>query len=113
MSGVDQKTWDLFMASSHSDDDLGYPSEVTFIPSDQEWADQALRRNLVEGKATVLVGEEIELLLTPMRRSPLDWLRGRVPVTIAHRVHGHATPYTTPSSLGRHPLREIRQPAHV
>ena len=39
MSAVDDKTWDLFMAASLSDDDLGYPDKVAFVPGDQEWAD--------------------------------------------------------------------------
>ncbi len=59
------------------------------------------------------MGEEIELLLTPLRRGPLDRLRGRVPVNVAHRVHGHATPYATASRLGRHPVRQMRELAHA
>lgn len=42
MNTVYDKTWDLFMAASMSDDDLGYPDEVEFIPGDQEWADDVL-----------------------------------------------------------------------
>jgi hypothetical protein len=113
MSTISEKTDDLFMAATLSDDDLGYPNGVEFVPADEEWADEALWRNLIEGQATVLVGEEIELLLTPLRRGPLDRLRGRVPVNVAHRVHGHATPYATPSRLGRHPVREMRRLAHA
>ena len=74
MSANLDKTWDLFMAAK--DDDLGYPDDVAFVP-DEEWADEVLWRNLAEGRATVLVGEEIELLLTPLRRSLIDRLRGR------------------------------------
>ncbi len=33
MSAID-KTWDLFMAASLSDDDLGYPDRVAFVPGD-------------------------------------------------------------------------------
>ncbi len=113
MSTISEKTDDLFMAATLSDDDLGYPNGVEFVPADEEWADEVLWRNLIEGQATVLVGEEIELLLTPLRRGPLDRLRGRVPVNVAHRVHGHATPYATPSRLGRHPVREMRRLAHA
>ncbi len=110
MSANLDKTWDLFMAARG--DDLGYPDDVAFVP-DEEWADEVLWRNLAEGRATVLVGEEIELLLTPLRRSVIDRLRGRVPVNVAHRVHGHATPYATASRLGRHPVRQMRQLAHA
>jgi len=61
MSAVD-KTWNLFMDASLSDDDLGYPDKVAFVPGDQEWADDVVWRNLTEGRATVLVSDEIELL---------------------------------------------------
>jgi hypothetical protein len=47
------------MAASLSDDDLGYPDRVAFIPGDQEWVDDALWRNLTEGRATVLVSDAI------------------------------------------------------
>jgi hypothetical protein len=113
MSTISEKTDELFMAATLSDDDFGYPNGVEFVPADEEWADEVLWRNLIEGQTTVLVGEEIELLLTPLRRGPLDRLRGRVPVNVAHRVHGHATPYATPSRLGRHPVREMRRLAHA
>jgi hypothetical protein len=113
MSTITEKTDRLFMEASLSDDDLGYPAEVAFVPADEEWADEVLWRTLIEGRPTVLVGEEIELLLTPMRRGPIDRLRGRVPVNVAHRVHGHATPYATASRLGRHPVRQMRQLAHA
>jgi hypothetical protein len=113
MSTISEKTDELFIAATLSDDDLGYPNGVEFVPADEEWADEVLWRNLIEGQTTVLVGEEIELLLTPLRRGPLDRLRGRVPVNVAHRVHGHATPYATPSRLGRHPVREMRRLAHA
>jgi hypothetical protein len=42
MSKTVDKTHELFMAASLSDDDLGYPDRVAFIPGDQEWADDAL-----------------------------------------------------------------------
>lgn len=112
MSAVD-KTWDLFMAASLSDDDLGYPDRVAFVPGDQEWADEVVWRNLTEGRATVLVNDEIELLLTPLRRNLIDRLRGRVSVNIAHRAPGHAAPYATASRLGRHPVRQMRELAHA
>jgi hypothetical protein len=109
MSAVPDKTWDLFMASSLSDDDLGYPNRVAFVPGDQDWADDVVWRNLTEGRPTVLVGEETELLLVPMRRSLLDRVRGRVAVHVGQRTHGRSTPYVTASRLGRHPLREMRE----
>jgi len=113
MSTITDRTDKLFMEASLSDDDLGYPAEVAFVPADEEWADEVLWRTLIEGRPTVLVGEEIELLLTPLRRGPIDRLRGRVPVNVSHRIHGHATPYATPSRLGRHPVRQMRQLAHA
>jgi hypothetical protein len=112
MSTVD-KTWDLFMAASLSDDDLGYPNKVAFIPGDQEWADDVVWRNLTEGRPTVLVNDDAELLLNPLPRSLIDRLLGRVGVNVAHRVHGHAAPYATASRLGRHPVRQMRELAHA
>jgi hypothetical protein len=99
------------MAASLSDDDLGCPDRVAFIPGDQEWADDALWRNLTEGRATVLVSDESELLLIPQPRGLIDRLRGRVRVT--QRVHGHPAPYATSSRLGRHPVRQMRELAHA
>lgn len=113
MSTISEKTNELFIASSLSDDDLGYPNDVAFVPGDQDWSDDVVWRNLIEGQATVLVGEEIELLLVPLRRGLVDKLRKSVTVNVGHRVHGHATPYVTASRLGRHPVREMRKRAHA
>jgi hypothetical protein len=113
MSTVHDKTWDLFMAASTSNDDLGYPDEVEFIPGDHEWADEVLWRNLTEGHPTVLVSDDAELLLLPRPRSLIDRLRGHVVVNVAHRTHGHASPYATASRLGRHPVRQMRELAHA
>jgi hypothetical protein len=108
MSGITDKTDELFMAASRSDDDLGYPSDVAFVPSDEEWSDDILWRNLIEGQATVLVREDTDLLLVPLRRRVIDRLRCRVPVSIATRRHGHASSYATLSRLGRHSVRQMR-----
>jgi hypothetical protein len=54
MSEISNKTDELFMAASGGDDDLGYPADVAFVPSDEEWTDDVLWRNLIEGQATVL-----------------------------------------------------------
>ncbi len=113
MSDTVEKTHELFMSASLSDDDLGYPDKVAFVPGDQEWADEVVWRNLTEGRATVLVSDEIELLLTPLPRSLIDRLRGRVGVNVTHRAHGHAAPYATASRLGRHPVRQMRELAHA
>ncbi len=113
MNTVYDKAWDLFMAASMSDDDLGYPDEVRFIPGDQEWADDVLWRSLTEGRPTVLVSEDAELLLVPRRRTLIDRLRGHVAVNVTHRTHGHAAPFATTSRLGRHPVRQMRELAHA
>jgi hypothetical protein len=42
MSAVTDKTWDVFRTASFSDDDLGYPDDVEFVPGDQEWADDVV-----------------------------------------------------------------------
>jgi hypothetical protein len=113
MSAVYDKTWDLFMAASLSDDDLGYPNEVEFVSGDEEWADEVVWRNLTEGRPTVLVSDDAELLLAPQPRSLIDRLRGRVEVNVAHRNHGHASPYAITGRLGRHPVRQMRELAHA
>ncbi len=87
--------------------------EVAFVPGDQEWADGAVWRNLIAGRATVIVSEEVELLLAPLPRSVIDRLRGRVRVNVTHRADGHAAPYAIASRLGRHPVRQMRELAHV
>jgi hypothetical protein len=109
MSTISEKTNELFMASSLSDEGLGYPDDVEFVPGDQEWADDVVWRNLAyEGRATVIVDEETELLLIPLPRGPIDRLRGCVRVRVTHRPHGHIAAYATFSTLGRHPVREMR-----
>jgi hypothetical protein len=79
----------------------------------QEWADDVLWRSLTEGRPTVLVSEDAELLLVPHRRTLIDRLRGHVAVNVAHRTHGHAAPFATASRLGRHPVRQMRELAHA
>jgi hypothetical protein len=113
MSTISEKTNELFMASSLSDDDLGYPNEVSFVPGDEEWADDVVWRNLIEGHPAVLVDEGTELLLIPLPRRPIDRLRGCVRVRVTHRPHGHIAAYATSSTLGRHPVREMRALAHA
>jgi hypothetical protein len=103
-----EKTHELFVASL-GDDDLSYPDEVEFVSADQEWSDDVVWRNLTEGRRTVLVGEEGELLLTPRPQSPLDRLRGRVGVHVSQRVNGRPGSFVTRSRLGRHPVREMRE----
>lgn len=111
MSEIIDKTDELFMAVSRSDDDLGYPADVAFVPSDEEWTDDVPWRSLIEGQATVLVGEDTEL--APLRRGVIDRLRGRVPVSVAPRTHGHASSYATLSRLERHPVHQMRALAHA
>lgn len=80
------KTRELFRDAVYSDDDLGYPADVEFVPADMPWAEGALASNLGEGMATVLVGEDVELLLVPLRRSTINRIRGRVPVSVSQRA---------------------------
>lgn len=57
---------------------------------------------------------ELKLLFVPLRRGLIDRLRGRVPVSVAPRTHGHASPYATLSRrLGRHPVSQMRALAHA
>jgi len=113
MSTITDKTSRLFKVAWESDDELGYPNDVRFIAADEDWADEAIWRSLSEGHPTLVVDENIELLLTPRRRSPLDRLRNRIAVDVTSRVDGQPTPYATISRLGRHPVREMRRLAHA
>lgn len=113
MSTISEKTDRLFREATYDEDGLGYPEDVAFVPADEAWAEAVLWRNLREGIPTLLVGEETELLLRPLRRGPIDRLRGQVPVSVSQRIQGHATPYATVSRLGRHPVREMRELTRV
>ena len=77
------------MAATLSEESLGYPDDVEFVPGDQEWADDVVWRNLAdEGRATVIVDEETELLLIPPPDRPVAWMRPRArhpPPPRAHR----------------------------
>ena len=114
MSAIDKKTDELFMAATLSDDNLGYPDDVAFVPGDHDWADQVVWRNLTEEhRPTVIVDDETELLLIPLPRRLADKVRGCVRVRVTHRPHGHVTSYATSSTLGRHPVREMRELAYA
>ncbi len=114
MSTIDKKTDELFMAANHSDESLGYPDDVEFVPGDKDWADEVVWHSLAEEcRATVIVDEEIELMLIPFPRSIVDRLRGCVRVRVTLRPHGHIAAYATASTLGRHPVREMRALAHA
>lgn len=114
MSTITEKTARLFGEATVAESDLGYPDDVEFLPCDQDWTDEALWRNLLEGQPTVVVGEMLELLLLPAKQTVGDRLKRRVRVRIGHRVHGLVGPYMIHTVLGRHPMRDIRaQPVPV
>jgi hypothetical protein len=114
MSAIEKKTDDLFMAATLSDDSLGYPDDVAFVPGDQDWADEVVWRNLAdERRAAVVVDDGTELMLIPCPRSLVDRLGGCVRVRVTHRPHGHVAAYATPSTLRRHPVREMRELARA
>lgn len=105
---ADELFWDA--ATALGDD--GYPASVTFVPADQDWADEAVWRVLtLDVEPVILVSDLVEFLLMPKRPSLLDRLRGRVRVTVAYRVHGRPVPYATASRLGRHPVQQMRAAA--
>jgi hypothetical protein len=109
MSTIDQKTDELFIAATQSDDSLGYPDDIGFVPGDKDWADEVVWRSPAEEcRATVIVDEETKLMLIPLPRTIVDRLRGCVRVRVTHRPHGHIASYATSSALGRHPVREMR-----
>jgi hypothetical protein len=114
MSTIDKKTDELFMAANPGDESLGYPDDVAFVPGDKDWADEVVWRSLAEEcRATVIVDEDIELMLIPFPRNVVDRLRGCVRVRVTLRPHGHIAAFATSSTLGRHPVREMRALAHA
>jgi hypothetical protein len=86
MSTASKRTHELFVAATLSDDDLGYPNGVEFAPDEEAWTDEVVWRNLLDGRPTLLVGPNSELLLGPRRRGVLDRLRKRVIARVAFRV---------------------------
>ncbi len=65
MSAINEKTSKLFKAAWESDDDLGYPNGVEFVPADEEWADEVVWRNLSEGRANACGRRGDRALPTP------------------------------------------------
>jgi hypothetical protein len=112
MSTASERTHELFVAATLSDDDLGYPNGVEFVPDEQGWTDEVVWRNLVEGRPTLLVGENSELLLVPRRRGVIDRLRKRVAVCVAFRVNGRPGEYAVECRFGHDPVREMHERAH-
>ena len=110
MGMVERRTDELFIAATLSEDSLGYPDDVSFVPGDQPWADDVVWANLADlGLPTVVVDDETELLLIPLPRRFVDRVRGRVRVRVAHRSSGQRAEYATESTLGRRPVREMRE----
>ena len=70
MSTLTNTTFEVFNESVLSDEDRGYPDDVTFIASDVDDVDELVRRNLRAGRATVVITEHGEILIVP--RSDAD-----------------------------------------
>ena len=90
---IQKKTHELFWRTPGEDEDDGYPDRVTFVASDEDWADASVWRALhAERRAAVVVDLERETLLVSRRRSPLlrrlDGLMGRTPALVSCRAHG-------------------------
>lgn len=119
MTDVQDKTHELFTRAALADDDLGYPNDVSFLPGDQEWADEAAWELLHdERRAVVVVTADHEILMIPRRHNPLlhwiDGVRGSTPVLVQWRVHGRERePYAVATHVGRHPLGRMRELAHA
>jgi hypothetical protein len=111
---VQEKMHELVHRAILSDDDLGYPNGVCFVPGDQNWTDDSVWRDLHEdGQAVVLVIMQHEILLCPRRRSrALRWLDGvlrTTPVLMSVRRHGDVEfPTATPMRIGRRKCRRLR-----
>lgn len=113
-------THDLFVQSVLSDEDLGYPSKVAFVPAEKEWADEVIWRNITEGTPTVIVANGFEVLVQPdpPDRLAAYWgrLRGRRRVVLKFRpcdADRNGRGLGTRTSVGHHPLRELRELALV
>ena len=115
-----EPTYELFMQSALSDDDLGYPNKVAFVPAEEEWADEVIWRNLTSGTPTVIVVNGFEVLLQPDPPDGVaafwDRLRGRRRVVLKFRscdADRNGRGLGTRTSVGSHPLRELRELALV
>lgn len=104
---LSDRIWDLHGQSVVAGDELGYPADVEFVPDGQAWTEQAVWQNLREAQATLLVGERMELLMTPAKRTIGDRIRRRVRVRVAPRVGGVATPFSIPAALTVGALRGL------
>lgn len=90
---IQDKTHEAFLRATVEDDDLGYPDRVSFVASDEDWADASVWCALhAERHAAIVVDLERETLLMPRRRNPLlrrlDGLVGRTPALVSSRPHG-------------------------
>ena len=98
----------LFKRAALSDDDLGYPDNITFLAEDLDGCDDLLWDTLKDGNATVLVmGDGVEVLIVPepalLPFRLIDDFRGRVRVRMMWR-HGRRA---TPALHGRMDRREL------
>jgi hypothetical protein len=90
---IQQKKRELFWRTPGEGEDDGYPDRVTFVASDEDWADASVWHALhAERRAAVVVDLERETLLVSRRRNSLlhrlDALVGRAPALVSSRTHG-------------------------
>jgi hypothetical protein len=108
-STTQERAWACFESAVTDDDDHGYPDHVAFVPGDEEWADGVVWAHLSEGRPTVIVSDQTEMLLVPAPRSLRDRLAGQVRVVVKQRAHGFVGPYATSSTLGHYPVQQMRK----
>lgn len=105
-----------FIDAATSDDDPGYPHGTAFIPWQQApETDHVLWRYLHEGRPAVIVGtNDVEMLIEPLRVSPLGRLRNellrRVTVRVSYRYKEAPPARDVPpvrAEIGRHALEKL------
>ena len=104
----------LFKLAALSDDDRGYPSNVSFVSYDTPGWPEITMRNLRSGQPTVLItAEGLEYLLLPHRRSGplriLDLLRHRERTEVYWRHDDH-THGGFETSVSRDTLGHLERP---
>lgn len=117
MSTTYDTGFELFTRAALSDEDLGYPNRVIFVPIDVDDVDGVVWRSLHnEQRPVVLVGRgDAEVLIVPCARGRArrvyESLRGYVTVRVGWRRHGlHDDEYSVRTRVGHRPVADLHQP---
>lgn len=88
-------TFEIFLSSVLTDENWSYPDDSTFVSAAQsEWLNSGdILRHLQQGRAVVIVDDDLEVLMRPLPRRWLvrlhDRFRKRATVGMRYRHHDH------------------------